>query len=186
MASASIQVTEPFLSQVERVREEMRANFLRSHQILQQREAALMSELDQLKANYRVEKIKEQMQDLNRMEESLNSTVQCEENKEIVEASVALMKRRHRELEVGLESLLAKMWGVELNWREELECRLSEIGEIKLIAAPTLKHEKGNLEFRYKCTIKYVFSGSSKKNVPMARMASYFRLTTHFKVVFKC
>ena len=53
MAGAGVQVSEPFLSQVERVREEMRSKFRRSHQILQQREAALMSELDQLESSYK-------------------------------------------------------------------------------------------------------------------------------------
>ena len=55
MASLHESESEPFLSQVERVRTEIRDKFSKSHQILNQRETALLSELDQLVASYKGE-----------------------------------------------------------------------------------------------------------------------------------
>ena len=124
---------------LEEVRKELKANFLRSHQILQKRETALLSELDQLVANYRVEKIEEQMQDLDRMKEALKSTVQCEENQEIVVKSVAPINARIKELAVSLQEIRDKMCGVELDWDRELEEKLSKIGEINVITAQALE-----------------------------------------------
>ena len=139
MASASGLETEPFLSQVGKVRKEMETNFLRYHQILQQREAALMSELDQLVSSYKGDAIKEQIRDLNQMKETLKSSVQRNENQEIAMKSLELMENRIRELKIRLETVFDEMCGVELKWDAELEERLSELGEIDVITAQALE-----------------------------------------------
>ena len=66
MASSNVSESEAFLSQAERVREEIRARFSRSHEVLRVREAALLSELDELVASYRGEGVREQIQELTR------------------------------------------------------------------------------------------------------------------------
>ena len=48
MATARLVGEHPFLSQVERVRVELRERVARAHQVLQERETALLSELQQL------------------------------------------------------------------------------------------------------------------------------------------
>ena len=47
MASARVAGEDPFLSQVERVRVELRERVARAHQVLQERETALLSKLQQ-------------------------------------------------------------------------------------------------------------------------------------------
>ena len=84
MASLYVSESEPFLSQVERVRTDIRDKFSKSHQILNEREAALLSELDQLVASYKGEGVREQIQELNIIKESMKSKVQRNENQETV------------------------------------------------------------------------------------------------------
>ena len=55
MASANVPVENPFLTQIERVRVELRERVARAHQLLQKRETALLSELQQLEDTYRGE-----------------------------------------------------------------------------------------------------------------------------------
>ena len=129
MASLHESESEPFLSQVDRVRKEIRDKFSKSHQILNEKETALLSELDQLVTSYKGEGVREQIQELNLIKESMKSKVQRNENQEIVVKSAAMMDDRIRELEMNLET----MKRVELEWDETLEERLSEIGRIKVI-----------------------------------------------------
>ena len=133
MASLYESESEPFLSQVEKVRTEIRDKFSKSHQILNEREAALLSELDQLVASYKGEGVREQIQELNLIKESMKSRVQRNENQETVVKSVAVMDDRIRELELILESTETRMRRVELEWNGTLEGRLSEIGRIRII-----------------------------------------------------
>ena len=125
------------------MREEIRARFSRSHELLREREAALLSELDELVASYRGEGVREQIQELNRIMESMKTTVQRNENQETVATSVAVMNARIRELEVGLETAKDRMRRVELEWDGELEERLSGLGGIRVI---------GLLDYRKKGT----------------------------------
>ena len=143
MASSNVSESETFLSQAEGVREEIRARFSRSHELLRVREAALLSELDELVASYRGEGVREQIQELNRIMESMKTTVQRNENQETVATSVAVMNARIRELEVSLETAKDRMRRVELEWDGELEERLSGLGGIRVI---------GLLDYRKKGT----------------------------------
>ena len=143
MASSNVSESETFLSQAEGVREEIRARFSRSHELLRVREAALLSELDELLASYRGEGVREQIQDLNRIIKSMKTTVQRNENQETVATSVAVMNARIRELEVSLETAKDRMRRVELEWDGELEERLNGLGGIRVI---------GLLDYRKKGT----------------------------------
>ena len=64
MASARVAGENPFLSQVERVRVELRERVARAHQVLQERETALLSELQQLEDTYRGERVDKQIDQL--------------------------------------------------------------------------------------------------------------------------
>ena len=133
MASLYGSESEPFLSQAERVRTEIRDKFSKSHQILNERETALLSELDQLVASYKGEGVREQIQELNLIKESMKLKVQRNENQETVMKGVAVMDDRIRELELILKSTETIMRRVELEWDGTLEERLSEIGRIRII-----------------------------------------------------
>ena len=133
MASLSESESEPFLSQVERVRKEIRDKFSKSHQTLNEREAALLSQLDQLVASYKGEEVREQIQQLSNSKESVMSALKGNENYEALELSIAPLNTRIRELELSLESTETRMSRVELEWDGTLEERLSEIGKIRII-----------------------------------------------------
>ena len=133
MASLYESESEPFLSQVERVRTEIRDKFSKSHQMLNEREAALLSELDQLVASYKGEGVREQIQELNLIKESMKLKVQRNENLDTVVKGVTVMDDRIRELELILESTETRMRRVELEWDGTLGKRLSELGRIRII-----------------------------------------------------
>ena len=124
---------ESFLSHAEKVREEIIDKFLKSHQILHEREFGLLAELDDLVASYRSgQELREQIQELNRMAETLTFDIQ-RNYRETVVNSVAVLENRIRELEVSLETTETRMRRVELEWDGELEGRLREIGRIRII-----------------------------------------------------
>ena len=132
---------EAFLSQAERVGTEIRDRFLRSHQLLHEREAALLSELDQLVASYKGEGVRKQIQQISNSKESIISALKGNENYEALELSIAPLNSRIRELEVSLERTETGMRRVELEWDGEMEERLREIGRIRII---------GQLDYRKK------------------------------------
>ena len=64
MASARVSGENSFLSQVERVRVELRERVARAHQVLQERETALLSALQQLEDTYMGEGVDKQIDQL--------------------------------------------------------------------------------------------------------------------------
>ena len=81
MASVRVAEENPFLSQVERV--------ARAHQVLQERETALLSELQQLEDTYRGEGVDMQIDQLRIHKEQTIATLTDNKNKEFLEQSVA-------------------------------------------------------------------------------------------------
>ena len=143
MASARVPRGNPFLSQVERVRVELRERVARAHQVLQERETALLSELQQLEDTYRREGGDKQIDQLRITKELTIATLTDNTNKEILEHSVALLDARMRELEANLETARNRMRRVELEWDVNLEVMLSRTGSIRVRGEPDYK-EKGN------------------------------------------
>ena len=138
MASANVLRSDSFLSQVERVGREMATKFQRSHQVLVEREATLLSELDELVVRYRGEGITQQIEELNRLKESQLSSVK--ENKEIVKI-VSVLEERVREIRAKFERDLASMRRVVLKWDECVFDKLSEIGSIELSDLPLYEYK---------------------------------------------
>ena len=75
MASARVAGENSFLSQVERVRVEVRERVARAHQVLQERETALLSELQQLEDTYRGEGVDKQIDQLRITKEQTIATL---------------------------------------------------------------------------------------------------------------
>ena len=75
MASANVLRSDSFLSQVERVRREIGTKFQRSHLVFVEKEAILLSELDELVVRYRGEGVNQQIEERNRLKESQLSSV---------------------------------------------------------------------------------------------------------------
>ena len=143
MASAREPVDNLFLSQVDRVRVELRERVARAHQVLQERETALLSELQQLEDTYRGEVVDKQIDQLRITKEQTIATLTDNENKEFLEQSVAVLDARMRELEANLETARDKMRRVKLEWDGNLEGMLSRTGSIRVREVPNYK-EKGN------------------------------------------
>ena len=143
MASANVLRSDSFLSQVEIVRREIATKIQRSHQVLVEREATLLSELDELVVRYRGEGVNQQIEELNRLKDSQLSSVKENENKETVKKSVLLFETRIKEIRAKFERDLASMRRVVLKWDECVFDKLSEIGSIELSDIPTYE-EKGD------------------------------------------
>ena len=143
MASANVPVENPFLTQIERVRVELRERVARAHQVLREREIALLSELQQLEDTYRGEGVDKQIDQLRITKEQNIATLISNENKDILEQSVALLEVRMRELEASLDTARDRMRRVELEWDTNLEGILSRTGSIRVRGVADYK-EKGN------------------------------------------
>ena len=143
MASANVPVENPFLTQIERVRVEIRERVARAHQVLQERETALLSELQQLEDTYRGEGVDKQIDQLRITKEQNIATLTDNENKYFLQQSVALLVVRMRKLEASLETARDRMRGVELEWDRNLEGILSRTGSIRVRGVGDYK-EKGN------------------------------------------
>ena len=143
MASARVAGENSFLSQVERVRVELRERVARAHQVLQERETALLSELQQLEDTYRGEVVDKQIYQLRTHKEQTIATLTDNKNKEFLEKSVTQLDTRMRDLEANLETARDRMRRVELEWDGNLDGILSRTGSIRVREVPDYK-EKGN------------------------------------------
>ena len=124
MASASMSGVDSFLTQVERVREKIGVKFRRAHQVLLERESALLSELQQIEARYKGEGVAEQIREITASKEQLMATMKGNENQETLKQSVAPLDARIRELRKKWIWRQSKTdWGVSClsgreNWKE--------------------------------------------------------------------
>ena len=143
MASARVAEENPFLSQVETARVELRERVARAHQMLQERETALLSELQQLEDTYRGEGVGKQIDQLRIIKEQIIATLTENKNKEFLEQNVALLDARIRELEANLETARDMMRRVELEWDGSLEGMLCRTGAVRVREVLDYK-EKGN------------------------------------------
>ena len=75
MASGNVSVKDSFLTQLESVRAEITERVARAHQVLQERETALLSELQELEIRYRGEKVNKQINQLRITKEQTNATL---------------------------------------------------------------------------------------------------------------
>ena len=143
MASANVPGESSFLSQLERARAELRERVARAHQVLQERETALLSELQQLEDTYRGEGVDRRVDQLRITKEQTIATLTDNKNKEFLEQHVALLDTQMRELAADLETARDRMRRVELEWDPNLEGLLSRTGSIRVREVPDYK-EKGN------------------------------------------
>ena len=141
MASVNVPGENPFLSQLERARVELRENIARAHQVLQERETALLSELQQLEDTYRGEVVDRQIDQLRITKEQVVATLTDNKNKEFLEQNVALLDTQMRELAANLETARDRMRRVELEWDGNLDRILSSTGSIRVRVVPDYKEK---------------------------------------------
>ena len=116
MASADCVGEESFLSHVERVRSEIQSKFLRAHNILQEREADLLAELQRLVEEYTGKRITQQIKQLSVSKDALRETISGNENKEILDQSLAPIDASIKELETKLQRAKDTYKRVSLEW----------------------------------------------------------------------
>ena len=131
MASAVCVEEESFLSHVERVRSEIETKFLRAHQVLQDREADLSAELQRLVDEYTGDGITQQITELSESKDALRKTIKGNENKLILDQSLAPIDARIKELETNLQRAKDTYKRVSLEWDVE---KLNAAGDIRLNA----------------------------------------------------
>ena len=121
-----------FLSQLKSVRGEMRERFSRAHGWLQEREAALSTQLEEIEHKYRGRnaRVDKQREELLATKEQIQSTMKGNENQKTLEAMLAPLDASLIELERGEERLER----IGLEWDEELASKLRDVGKILLNA----------------------------------------------------
>ena len=130
MASANVSAKDSFLIQLDSVRADLRKKVARAHQVLQERETALLSKLQQLENRYRGDGVIEQIPELSSLIQQIVTSNQRNENKEILEQNVARLDDCMTQLKANLETARDRMRRVELVWDGNLEGKLSRIGSI--------------------------------------------------------
>ena len=132
MASTYSVEEDSFLFQVEKVRREIETRFEIAHNLLQQREAELLAELERLAYEYSGDGITQQIEELSISKEALRDSHKANENKAMFEESAALIDARIKALETKLQNIKDTYLSVSLEWEVELELKLSLAGEIQL------------------------------------------------------
>ena len=123
-----------FFYQAKRVRNQIVWKFSKSHQILTTKETALLTELDHVVASYNGEEIKKQIQQFRASKEFMIATIRQNESTQTLQLSIAPLNARMNELQNKLDTIKVRMKSVQLEWDEELEQRLSQIGKITINA----------------------------------------------------
>ena len=139
---------ELFLSQVGKAKEEIKTKFASARQLLDVREAELLSQLEALEVCYMQEGggIAEQIAELNKLKEVQLATAKLNQNKDLVMQYVSQLDDRVRKLEEDLEKERASVRSVVVEWDTKVETKLCEFGKIMSKPVPDYK-EIVNPEF---------------------------------------
>ena len=131
MATADVSAENSFLLQIESVRSQLREKVHRAHQVLEERETALLAELQQLEDSY-WGGVDKQIDQLKITKEHTINSLTDNKHKDILEQSVSLLDARMRELGTNLETARDRISRIDLEWDENLEGILNRIGFIRV------------------------------------------------------
>ena len=153
MASAESESKEhDTLSQFDRARRQIRDKFSRTHYLLQEREAALLAEVQELEDTFRGQGIADEMKQLSLSKEQLENTLKGNKSSEVLLQSIALIDQKIAELTISLEKA-QEMKRIDLDWNNDFENQLGTLGTIQINA----EKKSSKLEPDYK-----------KKGIPLA------------------
>ena len=136
MASANVPVENPFLTQIERVRVELRERVARARQVLQERETALLSVLQQLEDDYRGEGVDKQIPEFCRLSKQAVLSLQRITMQEVHKQIIAQLDARMRELEASIETARNRLKQVEVEFTLEIKIVLDMIQLIRVREVP--------------------------------------------------
>ena len=140
------------LSQFDRARRQIRDKFSRTHYLLQEREAVLLAEVQELEDTFRGQGIADEMKQLSLSKEQLENTLKGNKSREILLQGIALIDQKIAELKISLEKA-QEMKRIDLDWNDDFENQLITLGTIRVNA----EKKSSKLEPDYK-----------KKGIPLA------------------
>ena len=130
VSASFTQHTFPFLA--EKVRIEIREKFAEAHQVLVDREEALLGELQRLLENYTGEELEEETKQTNESNNALCDTLKGNTTRDVLEQSTAPIDSRIKELQKKLDDPPSSYSSVALEWDESLEEKLKVTGKLLL------------------------------------------------------
>ena len=145
IASANVSNEQSFLAQIERAREDIISRFTKVHQLLNERQSVLVSQLDSLSEAYKGGNVNQQIEELKELKEAQINKHRINENKDIVMKHVSEYEERIKELSHNLERLHSNMKSVVLEWDEEVSDKIVHIGELRISKVPDYKDKSGPL-----------------------------------------
>ena len=140
------------LSQFDRARRQIRDKFSKTHYLLQEREATLLAEVQELEDMFRGRGIADEMKQLSLSKEQLENTLKGNKSREILQQGIALIDEKIAELKISLEKA-QEMKRIDLDWNDDFENQLITLGTIRVNA----EKKSSKLEPDYK-----------KKGIPLA------------------
>ena len=130
-SSESVSEEHDILSQFEVIRRKIRDKFSRTHLLLQEREAALLAEVQELEDTFRGRGVADEIKQLSLSKEHLVNTLKGNKSKTILQQSIALLDQEISELKISLERA-QEMKSVDLEWNQDLEDELNRLGAIRV------------------------------------------------------
>ena len=132
MASIAAIGGDDFLLHVRRVRSEIRDKFHKAHNVLQDRENDLLAKLQELEDDLIGDVMTQKINHLLITKDELITVLKGNENKDILEKSIAPIDANILEIELKLHNVKDTYKSVTLEWDVELENKLSLTGDILL------------------------------------------------------
>ena len=153
MASAElVRKEDDNLNQFDRARREIRDKFARTHHLLEEREAVLLTEVQELEDKFPGRGIANEIEQLSLSKGQLEDTMKDNVMKEILQRTIAEIDEKISQLKI-LRKKEKEMENVDFEWNQELESKLNTLGAIRV------NSEKKSSE---------LISEYKKKGVPLA------------------
>ena len=131
MASAELVSKEKNLNQFDTARREIRDKFARAHYLLQEREAVLLAEVQELEDKFHGREIDDEIEQLSLSKEQLENTLKGNKVQEFLQQSIAQIDEKISQLKIQREKA-QEMEKVDFEWNEDLESKLNTLGTISV------------------------------------------------------
>ena len=132
MASAELESKEDDnLNQFDRARREIRVKFARAHYLLQEREAVLLAEVQELEDKFHGREIADEIEQLSLSKGQLEDTMKGNIMKEILKRTIAEIDEKVSQLKI-LREKAQEMGKFDFEWNQELESKLNTLGAIRV------------------------------------------------------
>ena len=132
MASAElVRKEDDNLNQFDRARIEIRDKFARAHHLLQEREAVLLTEAQELEDEFNGRGITDEIEQLSLSKGQLEDTMKGNIMKEILQRTIAEIDEKISQLKIVREKA-QKMGNVDFEWNQQFESKLNTLGAIRV------------------------------------------------------